>query len=320
MAKLAVHALSALTDRPYTHFEYSDRDFLLSLQRELATDAPDLIHMDSLDLHRWRPALGAFPVACTHHSIESDLLRRRAQQEPNALLRAYLLRQTAAMEKAADAMCPTFVTNVMMSDADAERLRWLAPTAKTCVAPNGVDVDTMKPLPTQDSVKGRVAFLGPSYMRPNYDGIDYFLREVWPLVRQARPDVTFQIIGKVLGAHRRKFEASPGVACAGFVPDLRSALAQASCLVVPLRIGGGTRLKILDAWAMARPVVSTSIGCEGLDAREGVNILIRDGAAALADGLLQVLGDEVIAGRISIGGRYTAEQRYSWESIRRFAR
>jgi glycosyltransferase involved in cell wall biosynthesis len=315
MARIAVHGLSFVSGIPYTYFDYGDRSFPRAIRQALRAGPPGLVHIDSLDLHRWLPLVEGLPVACTHHSIESDLLRQRAQQERSAILREYMARQADAIERTERRVCPRLSLNVMMSEVDAARLREIAPMARTFVAPNGVDLAMMRPLTHRPSVKGRVAFLGPSYMLPNRDGVEFFLRQIWPIVRERRPDATFQIIGKVADDHRTAFESHPGVSCTGFVPDLRPFLAEAACCVVPLRIGGGTRLKILDAWAMGRPVVSTAVGCEGLKTEDGLNIVVRDTPDGFAAALLEVLGDQQSAERLGARGRQTAETHYSWDAI-----
>jgi glycosyltransferase involved in cell wall biosynthesis len=116
---------------------------------------------------------------------------------------------------------------------------------------------------------------------------------------------------------RSRYEAEPGVVALGSVPDIRPSLSEARCCVVPLRIGGGTRLKILDAWAMGKAVVSTSIGCEGLEVRDGEDILIRDAPDAFADAVLQVLHDASLRSRLERNARRTAVQRYSWSLVGR---
>jgi len=116
---------------------------------------------------------------------------------------------------------------------------------------------------------------------------------------------------------RVRYGNHPGVSCLGHVPDIRPHVAEACCCVVPIRVGGGTRLKILDAWAMGKPVVSTSIGCEGLSAIEGENILIRDTPISFADAVLKVLSDSKLRSQLGENGRRTAEQLYSWDVVGR---
>jgi glycosyltransferase involved in cell wall biosynthesis len=123
------------------------------------------------------------------------------------------------------------------------------------------------------------------------------------------------LIGRSAPADRARYDAVPGVTTVGYLPDIRPALSEARCCVVPIRIGGGTRLKILDAWAAGRAVVSTSIGCEGLDVVDGENILVRDTPDAFADAVLQVLRDAQLRSRLERNGRRSAVNTYSWSVV-----
>jgi len=124
-----------------------------------------------------------------------------------------------------------------------------------------------------------------------------------------------RLIGRNAPVDRKRYDAEPGVAALDYLPDLRPALSEARCCVVPMRIGGGTRVKILDAWALGKAVVSTSIGCEGLDAVDGENILVRDTPAAFADAVLHVLHDAELRARLEHNARRTAVEGYSWNVV-----
>jgi glycosyltransferase involved in cell wall biosynthesis len=203
----------------------------------------------------------------------------------------------------------------MTSELDADRLRALVPNARTTAVPNGVDVDFFKPPTGDNEIDGRVVFLGPTYMFPNRDGVEFFLDSIWPSVVNRMPGASFHLLGKNSGADKMLFEQHPGVSCQGYVPDIRPHFAAAQCSVVPLRVGGGTRLKILDAWSMGKAVVSTSIGCEGLATVDGRNILIRDDAKSFADAVVQILSDADLRKRLGNEGRRTVENHYAWSII-----
>ena len=310
------HLRSLISGRAYTFYEYDSGAFAERLRAVLRTRTPDLVHLDSLDLHRWLPDLPDVPVACTHHDIDSELLRRRARCLDPAPLRHYLLLQAARLERLERRLCPRFALNVMMSDVDAGILRALAPGAATTVVPNGTDTEFFQPNGTE-TVAGRVAFVGPTFSHPNRDAVEHLLQEVWPRVRAADRASSLRLIGGNAPADRSRYDAEPGVTALGAIPDIRPALAEARCCVVPIRIGGGTRLKILDAWAMGKAVVSTTIGCEGLEATDGENILIRDTPDAIAQAVLQVLRDAPLRARLERNGRRQAVERYSWSLVGR---
>jgi glycosyltransferase involved in cell wall biosynthesis len=313
--KLRVHASSVLMRKPYTFFEYGNPRFARELRAAIEHGRPAMVHMDSMDLYRWLPMVPDVPVACTHHNVESNLLRLRAEHLTNPATSMYVAHQAKQVEKVERELCPRFDINIMTSSVDAERVRALAPGARTDVAPNGVDIDYFRPTSAAEITPGRVVFLGPTYMFPNLDGVEFFLDAVWPIVRQRCPEATLDLIGKSRPGDKSRFESHAGVVCRGYVPDIRPHFSKAACSVVPLRVGGGTRLKILDAWSMGKAIVSTSVGCEGLETADGQNILIRDDAAAFAEAVVGVILDAGRRESIARGGRATAEAIYAWPVI-----
>ncbi|HWC74522.1 MAG TPA: glycosyltransferase family 4 protein [Gemmatimonadales bacterium] len=314
LRKLWVHARSMVSGRVYTFYEYDSRSFAERLRSVIRSRRPDIVHLDSLDMHRWLPELPPVPITCTHHDIDSDLLRRRAR-----LLgwgqRQYLLLQAKRIERLERALCPRFALNVMMSELDARKLRALAPEAATVVVQNGTNTDYFQPT-SMTSLARRVAFVGPTFSsQPNRDAVEFLLQQVWPLIRAGDASASLQLIGRHAPADHARYSAEPGVQVLGQIPDIRPALAEAGCCIVPMRIGGGTRLKILDAWSMGKAVVSTAIGCEGLEAVDGENIIIRDTPAGLAQAVVQILGDFELRRRLEQNGRRTVVAHYSWDSV-----
>jgi len=313
--KLRIHASSLLTGKPYTFFEYGNPMYARELRAAVERASPDIVHLDSMDLYRWLPMLPGVPTACTHHNVESDLLSLRADHLPNRAASAYVSHQARQVEKVERKLCPRFDVNIMTSRIDAERLGILAAGARTHVVPNGVDVDYFRPTPRELVKPGRVVFLGPTYMFPNRDAVEFFLDAVWPIVRKQCPEATLDLIGKSRPGDKALFEKHAGVACHGYVADIRPYFSEAACSVVPLRVGGGTRLKILDAWSMGKAIVSTRVGCEGLETVDGQNILIRGDPANFAEAVVNVLRDSNLQERLGRGGRRTAEGIYAWPVV-----
>jgi len=313
--KLRVHLASVLSRKPYIFFDYGNARFGEQIADVVQRETPDLVHIDSLDLYRWLDAVPAAPVACTHHNVESDLLRGRGQHLKPRIAGAYVTHQGDLVEKIERRLCGRFDLNIMTSETDAERLRALAPAARTSVVPNGVDVEFFQPTFREAPVKGRIVFLGPTYMFPNRDAVRFFLDEMWPAVRKERSDASLTVIGKNAAGDKVAFDAYDGVSCLGYVPDVRPHFSEAECSIVPLRVGGGTRLKILDAWAMGKAIVSTSIGCEGLATVDGDNILIRDDPREFSRAVIDVLNDHELRRRLGGNGRRTAEEVYAWGVI-----
>lgn len=305
------HARSVLQRRVYTVTAYESQPFRERLRALTTAERFELVHVDSLDLSGYLPLLAKLPVVCVHHNVESALLRRRAATESNWLRRTYLRLQARLMEREERNWCPRVALNVAVSDADRRELVRLSPDARVTVVPNGVDVSQFVPGLTADH---GMVFVGGMTWFPNKDALQFFAREILPRLRSAgcRDEVTW--VGRALPGAIEAY-AAQGIALTGYVDDIRPYVARAACYVVPLRVGGGTRLKILDAWAMGKAIVSTSIGCEGLDARDGWNILIRDDPREFADAVRSVLADEALRTTLGANARLTAERAYSWDVI-----
>jgi glycosyltransferase involved in cell wall biosynthesis len=306
------HGRSVATQRVYTAYLYQSRDFHRRLARHVKTAAFDLVHVDSLDLARYLPLCRHLPVVCVHHDIESDLLARRAAVEPDRSRRAYLAFQSRRMADVEREWAPRVALNVVCSEHDRDRLRQLAPGARVAVVPNGVDADEFQP---DSTPAAGIAYVGGTNPAPNLDALNYFCEDILPMLRACVPQVATRWIGRASPEQQRVFRADHGVELTGYVDDVRPLMREAACHIVPLRIGGGTRLKILNAWAMGKAVVSTSRGCEGLAAIDGDNILIRDDPGAFAQAVAGVLGDPALQRRLGAAGRATVERLYSWDAI-----
>lgn len=307
------HLRSVSRNEVYTTFALDSATFRRRLLHLVRTRRFDVIHMDSLTLSGYLPLLGNLPVVCVHHNVESILLRRRALAEGSPWRRAYLLHQAHLMEREERRWCGRCRLNVMVSDADRLELQRIAPEANSAVVPNGVDIDAFRPGAGRED---GIVFVGGLNWFPNRDALEYFCDAILPLVRAAGESTPVRWLGGgATDEVRRDYGDRYGVELTGYVPDVRPYVRDAACYVVPLRVGGGTRLKILDAWAMGKAVVSTSVGCEGLAAEDGRNILIRDDPEGFAHAVRAVLHDGALRRRLGIEGRRTVERQYSWERI-----
>lgn len=309
------HLASSLSQHPFIRFEYAEDKFRAAIRSALGRCTPALVHADSLDLYHWFDGMPEVPTAVTHHNIESELLRIRAGVTRFEPVRQYIKMQARRLEELERFWAPRVASNVMMSDLDAGRLRVISPTCPTFVVPNGVDVDYFER--TKDGVpcSTRIVFLGPTAIYPNRQAVDWYLDGCWPKIRRAVPTATLDLVGAVRPKDALRYGRVPGVNVHGYVPDVRPYLQAAACSIVPIRVGGGTRLKILDAWAMGTPVVSTTLGCEGLEVGDGENILIRDESELFAEGVISLLRDPKLARRIGAAGRSTAVKHYAWSAI-----
>lgn len=308
------HLRSILLRRVYTTYLYESPRFERRLAEHLRTKAFDLVHLDSLDLARYLPACAGLPVVCVHHDVESDLLQRRADVDPVWWRRWYLAFQSRRMRVVERRASARIVLNVTVSEHDRLRLQRIAPAARVIVVPNGVDVAEFQP--SHEAGAG-VAFVGGAHPAPNRDALEFFCSEILPQLRDRCGPVPVRWIGRASAAEQQHFLARHDVTLTGYVDDVRPFMQSAACHIVPLRIGGGTRLKILTAWAMGKAVVSTSIGCEGLAAVDGENILIRDDPQSFAVAVADVLAFETLRDHLGAHGRDTARRLYDWDAVGR---
>jgi polysaccharide biosynthesis protein PslH len=310
-------ALSHATGKPYVFFQYQTKAYGENVALAVARSRPHIVHLDSLDLYQW---LDVIPpdvmVTCTHHDIESRLLARRGESVGNPLKARVFLRQSRLYEQIEKDLSPRVAMNLVMSKLDEDYLKTLAPQATVAVVPNGVDVAEFRTSDTTAAFRGpTVLFMGPTYMDANRDAVEYFVQEIWPGVLRKVPAARFVLIGRTPPDLDRQLREMPGVEVRGYVDDVRPHIAEANCFAVPIRVGGGTRLKILEGWAMGVPVVSTSIGCEGLAAVHGDNILIADQAPEFTDYVVEMLASPSAMSSIGAAGRRTVETQYSWDRI-----
>lgn len=206
---------------------------------------------------------------------------------------------------------------VVVSEADGEALKRLVPGLEVTVAPNGVDVADYDPRRVEplDLGPAAIVFTGKMDFRPNVDGVLWFYRQVLPRIRARVPQVHFYIVGQ--RPHRRlePLTNDPAVTITGFVPHIQPYIAGATVYVVPLRMGGGTRLKLLEAMALGRAIVSTSLGCEGFPLTPGKHLLVGDEPAAFAQAVVALLRDPIRRASLGRAARAFAVEGYEWSAI-----
>jgi glycosyltransferase involved in cell wall biosynthesis len=204
-----------------------------------------------------------------------------------------------------------------VSDTDRDTLHRLyqqSLNAPVSVIPTGVDTTYFTPQPQDPSGARRLVFTGSMDWLPNEDAVLYFCREILPIIREAEPDVTFTIVGRSPTPAVRRLAEDPSVEVTGRVKDVRPYLAASAVYVVPLRIGGGTRLKIFEAMSTGRSVVSTTIGAEGLPAEDGRHLLLADGPQVFAQSVIRMLRDVPARTRIEREARALVAGHYDWEA------
>ena len=256
-------------------------------------------------------------VVCDWHNLESKLMTQYAERESSFPRRLYAL-QTApkirAVERRVLRQCDV---HLAVSEQDRSALIALEPAAAIHVVGNGVDTGYYSDCHAAPSAaRFRVLFVGAMDYHANIDAVEIFSRESWPSLHAAAPDLVFTVLGRAPAeALRKRLVEIPGVEVTGTVPDVRQYYREAVALVVPLRIGGGTRLKILESMAAGVPVVSTAVGAEGLLAQPGVDFLAAEAPAEFCDCVLKVRNDPSFARRICDSAGEVIRRHYDWGVI-----
>ncbi|MGO9600792.1 MAG: glycosyltransferase [Isosphaeraceae bacterium] len=310
--RLAANVLSPL---PYSVASHRS----VSLKRAIR----DLAARDRVDLWQaeWTPyAASLQDLQNTRrlimaHNVESKIWRRYWEQEPQGAKRWYIGRQWRKYERFEGRVCRQADQVVAVSDEDAALIRDQFGLAHVAVVENGVDTAFFRP---DRSVReqGLLLFLGSLDWRPNLDAVDQLLSTIFPAVRAQEPRARLCLVGRhPPEALRRRVASAPGVELHASVPDVRPFLARSMLLVVPLRIGGGSRLKILEAFAAGLPVISTRIGAEGLKVQSGVHLAVVENVAGMADPIVSLLKDPERRSSLAGEGRSLVEAHYEWQRL-----
>jgi polysaccharide biosynthesis protein PslH len=286
-------------------------DTTAGLWRAVADWRADAVHLQgtftaaAATLQRGAPVPAVVDDACVYHVS----YRRAAGVAPTALERARGLMRSWRLKRFETALARRAAAVVSVSEDEAALVRAMAPATPVVVAPNGVDADAVKPTPPGDAV----LFVGLLSYAPNRDAMTWFAREVLPRLGPDGPEVL--VAGRDPGAELQALATdSPRLRLLGFVPDLAPIYARAGVFVNPMRGGGGTRLKMLEAMAAGKAVVSTTIGAEGIALTPGRDVVVADRPDAFADAVRALLADPAEAARLGRAARALVEARYRWEA------
>ncbi len=281
----------------------------------LKTHPNALLHFDSIDLALYADAASGFRKVLNHHNCESAMAYRQAEREKNPVQKKYMLLQAAKLERAEQTQCPRFDVNLVVSEGDRRLLQAIQPNAHYHIVANGVDTQYFVPI-TSEPEAHSVIFTGLLGWGPNVSAMKFLVRDVWPHVKAKFPAARLYLAGKKPAKHVLAWpEEDSSITVVPNPDDMRPWLARATVCVCPIREGGGTRLKILDAMAMGKPVVSTTIGCEGLHVTPRENILIADTPQDFAAKMSDLFEDRELQRRLGANGRALVEGEYSWDRI-----
>ena len=301
---------------PYAIGKYRSPGMRSVIEQRVAHGEVDLLVCDFLMPTQNVPDALPCRTVLFQHNVEASIWRRHLQVQRTAVARAYFAEQFRRMERFEREQCRRFGMVIAVSDEDALVFRSQYAIESVRAIPTGVDTEYFAPAKPETAVPGKIVFVGAMDWMPNEDGARWFVRDVLPRIRSRVPGAQLTIVGRNPGPAVRGLAGEmAGVDVTGTVPDVRPYLAQASVVIVPLRVGGGTRLKIYEAMAMARPVVSTTIGAEGLPLTDGVHLLTADEAGAFADACIRLLEQPADAARIAAAGSAYVRESFGWDRV-----
>ena len=249
------------------------------------------------------------------HNVEAAIWKRHVEVQTNPLARAYFYAQWRRMTRFERRECQRFDRVIAVSRADAETIEREYGVPSVADVPTGVDIDYFRPAGRATPEPHNLVFTGSMDWLPNEDGITWFVEEVLPRIHQRLPDVTLTIVGRNPPPRIQQLAMRDArIRVTGSVPDVRPFIEGAAIFVVPLRVGGGTRLKIYEALAMERALVTTTIGAEGLPLKPGLHAVLADDSAAFAQAVLDLLNDPVAAVSLGRAGASYIREHFGWDA------
>ncbi len=312
--KYAAFAAGFIYPLPFSVLAHRSSAFKKAIKQIVSEEKIDIIHFDTIGLAPYFNENLGIPTVLTHHNIESELMSRRAEKEAGFLSRLYTGLQSRRLHEYEKQQSPRFNLNVMMSKHDEAVLKSISPSAKTAIVPNGVDTDYF--VVRDDDQEKAIIYTGGMNMFANKDAVMHLIDDIWPRIKKSIPEAVFNVVGQdppdeLVALGKR----DPSIRVHGYVDDIRPYVAKSAVYVVPLRVGGGTRLKVLDSLSQGKAIVSTSIGCEGIDVTDRLNIHIEDDNDAFADRVIELLNNPQRRLELGSEARKLAEQKYAWLSI-----
>ncbi|HEX7960180.1 MAG TPA: glycosyltransferase [Terriglobales bacterium] len=309
------YARNLFSGRPHAMTKYCRPEVARRLREHLRQEEYDIIICDFLLTAAVIPWDVACPKVIFTHNVEAVIWRRHFEVSKNPLWKAISWREYRTMDTMERSYLRQADHVLTVSEADRQTFSEFLDPSKITVIQTGVDTEYFRPTPAPEEPHSFV-FTGSMDWLPNEDGIFYFADQILPLVRREIPDATLTVVGRtpserLLALARRDSR----IKITGRVDDVRPYIGQAAVYIVPLRIGGGTRIKIFEAMAMGKSVLSTSVGAEGLPVTHGRNILLADTPAMFADRAILLLNSQKTRETLGQAARALVEQHYSWGSV-----
>ena len=315
LAEMRDYGIRWLSSEPYSITKYCRPDVRHRLHALLKQETYDVILCDFIFAAGVIPWDWPTPKVLFTHNVEATIWRRHYEVATNPIWKAISWWEWRKMEAAERRYLRLADRVLTVSETDRDAFAAFLDPGKLTMIPTSVDVDYFQPVPVEETPNSLV-FTGSMDWLPNEDAILYFVDAILPLIKQQCPEVSLEVVGR---SPSRKLQAlaetEKSMRLTGWVEDIRPFVARDSICIVPLRIGGGTRLKIFEAMAMGKAVVSTSVGAEGLPVQSGENILLADTPNDFADSVVSLLRDANERRRLGTSARALVQEKYSWPRV-----
>jgi sugar transferase (PEP-CTERM/EpsH1 system associated) len=308
--------LNLVSPHAYAIKKYESRAMRREIVERDRQGAFDLLVCDFLAPAANVPADLRTPAVLFQHNVEAMIWKRHYEVQANPVKKAYLYGQWQKMRRFEREMCRRFDSVIAVSADDREQMKHEYGAEAVFDVPTGVDVEFFRPGGTVKPVPHSLVFTGSMDWLPNDDAIRYFTREIMPLIKKSVPGVTLTVVGRnPAPALVDLSKEDKSLIITGRVDDVRPYMESAAAYIVPLRIGGGTRLKIFEAMAMEKAVVSTTVGAEGLPLTNGVELLLADDPQTFADAVVRVLTDNAYANGLGQRAATVVRENFGWRPV-----
>jgi polysaccharide biosynthesis protein PslH len=294
---------------PFVAEKYFSKEMVSEIKLILKQEDIDVVHVDILPMMIYAPLFTGYPIVLVEHNVESLLQERRVKLTNNPISKLFWYLQYKKLSAFESKQVGSATCCAAVSYQEKKLLSEMNSEARIEIVPNGVDTRYFQPNGTVQS--DSLVFVGGLHWFPNSDGMSFFLEKIYPVITKSLRNIKVVVIGK----ENSNFKYAGKIEQVGFVDDVRPYVHSAKVFIVPLRIGGGTRLKILDAMAMGKAIVSTSIGCEGLEVVKNRHIIIEDDPLKFANSVIELLLDEKKRKSLGENARKLVEEKYEWEII-----
>lgn len=288
------------------------------ISKTLRENSFDAVHVDTISLAPYFDLFGDLPIVLNHHNFESQMLRDRAKTEKNEAKAFFYRYEASRLLKSEIEFSRKASLNLTCSDDDAEKMMSVIGSNNFLTIPNGVDLSYFYPNKNEKVVKNSIVIVGGMSWYPNREAVDYFISDIWPVIKTGFPDMTVHIVGRSPTERICSFgENEPNVFVHGFVDDVRKYLWTANFYLCPIKTGGGTKLKILDALATGCCIIADPFSCKGISVTENENVLYASSPLEYLEHIKSVSSEPCLEKMLRDNGPKLIHERYSYSSIGR---